>query len=506
MLLNKPKRAWIGAPEKGIMASRSVSPGGALLRASRVFSMPPPLPRPSPDLSSMAIFQSDTATLPHPIHLSVATPQSSLSRGDWGFKRPLPLRSTTRTSTPIIRVESIDTLEHITEFGSAADHSLTLQKWQELGLPITTPSVEGVGRGPTPFAMRGEAATNKSVFEDNLDTTVVTERGLLDKDDTRWKFKGPWLAGVTEGEFQSYIDSQVRGRKQEFREFLRTACAESMTRKVRRQATDEEGESPPSIQASDVTEQEIEGYVRELRKDITTLYGLIRKFLDLPPPPNVKVSDSISSLVDGIGGRPANGAGLNLDDLSVSNSPYANTGPPKTHPSAGLGYSRSSAYLVNHPVHGPQKHKTPVEARIVMPKNASVGNFSPVLGVAGFVTPVPNEPSFNFKSSSAHKIGGRNSAVTIVSGLVNIDSDKVGGSKTWVQPKSAMVDSKGRVILSVEGAHPDAVAVKTNKTHEIPEPQYMQPVVQRSRARRETSNRGFGITSADFQGDRNVKG
>src|ERR1700710_2293162 len=119
------------------MASRSVSPGGALLRASRVFSIPPPLPRTPSDLSSTAVFSSDTATLPHPIHLSVITPQSSLARGDWGFKRPLPLRSTTKTSTPVIRIESIDTYEQVTEFGSAADHSLTIKKWEEMGVPIT---------------------------------------------------------------------------------------------------------------------------------------------------------------------------------------------------------------------------------------------------------------------------------------------------------------------------------------------------------------------------------
>src|ERR1700710_1203320 len=122
------------------MASRGVSPGGALLRASRIFSIPPPLPRPASDLSSIAIFNSETATLPHPIHLTITTPQTSLARGDWGFKRPLPLRSTTRTSTPLIRVHSIDTYEHITEFGSASDHAINLQKWQEMGVPLTIPN------------------------------------------------------------------------------------------------------------------------------------------------------------------------------------------------------------------------------------------------------------------------------------------------------------------------------------------------------------------------------
>src|SRR5690554_1357851 len=111
------------------MSTRSVSPGGALLRASRMFSVPAPLQRPVSELASTVTFNSDSATLPHPTQLSISTPPSSLSKGDWGFKRNLPLRSTTKTSTPVIRISAVDTYEHITEFGSAADHTLTLRKW-----------------------------------------------------------------------------------------------------------------------------------------------------------------------------------------------------------------------------------------------------------------------------------------------------------------------------------------------------------------------------------------
>jgi hypothetical protein len=244
------------------MAGRSVSPGGALLRASRVFSIPPPLPRPAPEISLNSVRYSDTATLPHPIQQSITTPQSSLARGDWGFKRPLPRRSTTRTSTPIIRVESIDTLERITEYASAADHSLTLQKWQEMGVPITVPQSTGPRRATDTKNMSSSFyamnESGQSVFEDKFDSTVQVERGLLDKEDTRWKFKGPWLAGLSEGEFHEYIHKNIRGRRQEFRHFLRSACAEDMTRQQRRLAMEGDGEVKEAIQAEEVTEEQLD--------------------------------------------------------------------------------------------------------------------------------------------------------------------------------------------------------------------------------------------------------
>jgi hypothetical protein len=370
-------------------------------------------------------------------------------------------------------------------------------------MPITTPPV---GKPSTTkySGLIEEEAINTSVFENSLDSTVVTERGLLDKDDTRWKFKGPWLAGVNQGEFNSYIDSQVQGRKQEFRQFLRTACAEDITRRLRRQATEQDGEIPATVRAIDVTEEQLDNYIRTLRSDITSLYGLIRKFLDLPPAPNVKVDSQIKSWFQNTEHIPMT---IGKEDFSHSNSPYADSGPPKTHPSAGLGYARSSAYLVNHPVHGPQKNKTLVPARIVMPRNAPGGNFSPVLGVAGFVVQVPKEPSFNTRHETRNynKINQRNSTGPQVPGLINVELDKVGGSKTWVLPKSAMVDSKGRVMLTVEGAHPDAVAVKENKTHELPQRFDLESLTpqrsvapRRPKSMQETLSYGFGLGSVDL--------
>ncbi|KAK2624441.1 hypothetical protein QTJ16_006391 [Diplocarpon rosae] len=441
------------------MASRGVSPGGALLRASRVFSIPPPLPRPVGDLQSAQVFGSDTATLPHPIHQTITTPQASLARGDWGFKRPLPLRSTTRTSTPFIRVEAIDTFEHITEFGSAADHSVTLQKWQEMGVPLSTPQPKS----------RGEfrIVPPRSVFEEEIDSIADNDRDLLGQDDLRWKFKGPWLAGQTEGDFKKYLVDDVRKQKPEFQRYLRAACANSLTKEAQ-QAALENGISDvviAPIKEADITEEQFTKYVKRLRNTRTELYKLIRKFLDLPPAPSgsASVAEQLLSYM-----QP--GQAIDKSSIAVSKSPYADTGPPKTHPSAGLAYSLSNAYTYNHPVHGPQKEHQPVPARVIMPRNAAAGSFGAALGVGGFVVELPaGHQSFHIADKGLSALRNA-SKMTLIPGTQNIEPQKVGGSKAWVLPTSARVDPKGRIIMNVDVADPAAVAVHEGREHEIPVP------------------------------------
>lgn len=468
------------------MASRSVSPGGALLRASRVFSIPPPLPQPQGDLSSGAVFNSNSATLPHPAHLSITTPQASLKRGDWGFKRPLPLRSTTRTSTPFIRVKSIDTFEHITEFGSAADHTLSLQKWQEMGVPLSTPA-KATSDSNFRFA---EEASGKSVFEDSIDKIAPVEGQGLGKDDVRWKFSGPWLAGLTEGKFNEYVLKEVRKRKVDFREFLRTACATETTQSQKRRAT-EEGAKIEDIplQASDITDEQLTEYIKVLRRDRTKLNKHIRSFLDLPPSPSFKMSEEFLDPFQQIF------IDVQQQVQATSDSPYADSGPPKTHPSAGLSYSRTSAHTFNHPLYGPQKYPPPVQARVVMPKGAATGNFAPVLGVGGFAVDVPGAMT-SFKSSPKD--------VDKFPGLDKVDPDAVGGSKAWVHPRHARIDPKGRVLLNVVKADPEAIAVKEGRVGDIPT-EYTKPIPRRpsfspSGSGASSYGSGYGVRGQDFSG------
>ncbi|KAB8297686.1 hypothetical protein EYC80_001494 [Monilinia laxa] len=475
------------------MASARMSPGGALLRASRVFAIPNPLPRPTGTLSSQAIYDSDTATLPHPIHQSISTPPSSLARGDWGFKRPLPLRATTRTSTPIIRVEAIDTFEHVTDFHSAADHSLTLQKWQEMNIPISTPrsskSVASMYRDQN-------IPKHQSVFEDGIDTTTSAQNGPAlvgqgqGRGDTRWKFSGPWLAGLTEGEFQSYVAKEVGRKKSEFQKFLKESCAAALTQEARAKARKDDAEisEVPTISVADISEEQFSSYIRRLRSEISTLYLQIRAFLDLAPAPVRKSVDEAEELYTDIASPRRS------TPVEVSTSLYAESGPPKTHPSAGLSYGRSSSWVYNHALYGPQAHPPPVEARIVMPKNAS--GSVPVLGVGGVAVDVPaGFPAFDLKSGPVH-----NHRPDAVPGLLYVEPEKSGGSKTYVEPKHAYIDAKGKIVLSVIPADADAVAVKEGKVDEIPERlqrPYTPPAKFGGYTKQNGSGEGYGL-SVDF--------
>jgi hypothetical protein len=217
------------------------------------------------------------------------------------------------------------------------------------------------------------------------------------------------------------------------------------------------------VKASDVTDQQLTEYIRSLRRNLADLNKQIRRFLDLPPSPNQK-SNNVQSFFASITG--------DIPALPTSSSPYANSGPPKTHPSAGLSYGRIGSHTFNHPVYGPQSNRTPVQARVVMPRNAG-GGFAPLLGVGGFVTDVPASDYTNQKVLS-HKKRRELARNPVISGLQYIEPEKVGGSKGWVNPKHASIDAKGRVVLTVEAADPEIVAVHTGTVGDIPD-QYQRP-------------------------------
>ena len=154
---------------------------------------------------------------------------------------------------------------------------------------------------------------------------------------------------------------------------------------------------------------------------------------------------------------------INSEDyLPKSNSPYAETGPPKTHPSAGLSYLRTNRYIYNHPIYGPQEHPPPIQGRIVIPKNANVGSFAPKLGIAGVVTDSPLTESFNTSDSSAKAKQGKSRKRTHP-GLLNIEPDKFGGSKVYLRPGTASIDPSGRIDLRVESGEGPALAILLGK-------------------------------------------
>jgi Mitochondrial ribosomal protein subunit len=480
------------------MAARNVSPGGALLRASRIFSIPAPLPKPASEIASTVLYNSDTATLPHPTHLTITTPPSSLSRGDWGLKRSLPLRSTTKSSTPLIRVGSIDTLEHITEYQSAADHALTLQKWQEMNMPLSMPGT----REDRAAKMSSRRIPGGSVFEEDLSPNSAG-RTAAKPDDMRWQFGGPWLARLTVGEFNEYVQKTIRERKAEFHAFLKENKAREDT-KAAQQAAREKGEDfQRPLTAKDITDEQLRIYVRELRRDPAALFRLIGFFLDLPPAPSPSgfVAEQMAHFVESmnIGPRGKTPTIRSEDFLPTSNSPYSETGPPKTHPSAGLSYLRTNNYIYNHPVHGPQERPPPIEGRIIMPKIPEKQNFVPKVGIAGVVADAPTGDGFTLATTSKSRYGQERRPT--YPGLSSLEPDRVGGSKLWLHPERATIDSNGQIDLKVASGDGPALAVHQGRVNEMynlgRQPmQHIKPLPQPKTA----TPKGYGLESQGASG------
>lgn len=339
------------------------------------------------------------------------------------MKRPLPLKTTLKTSTAMVRVNQVDSMEQVTDFRPAADHGLTLLKFQEMNIPMVLPSKKGGHE---------LAAPGKSVFEDNVDFTADAAGRSSDGVDVRWKFSGPWLAGMSDGELKKYLAKVVRAKRPAFRHFLRKTLAEQLTENENKEAHDAGREPLPPILPQDILKDELVDFLRRLREDRPQLYSLVGKFLDLAPiaPPEAGSKTKWANTM------------LGKSQTVTAVSPYAEDGPPITHPSAGLSYLRTASFLENHPYYGPQARHTAVKARVVAPRKAQ-GNLGPKLGVGGFITNVPG-------GSSTFNMGKvRGATRERIPGIEQLDPKIEGGAKYYVAPVSATVDSRGHTIVKV---------------------------------------------------------
>ena len=413
------------------MSMKKVSPTANLLRTSRLFSLPPPLPKPSLDLTGSAIFESDSATRPHPTHAAIETTNSSLGRGDWGLKRPLPLRSTTKSSTPTIYIDNVDSIDHITDFGSAADHVLTLRKWQEMGTPLSMAEDKSIR------ASMQQARHPRSVFESSHDNTFHDDSDPLKK---RWKYRGPWLAGKTQGEFKQYMERDIKSRRLDFKRFLRERLTEDRRVARLREATEggEDLEGPDSVT---VSEGDVELYIKGLRKDEHKLHKLVEEYLDLPR------------------------------DRGTATTTYDKKGPPTTHPSAGLSYIRTGSYTYNHPLLGPQEDPAPIQARVIRPQTtaAFAKHDRALIGVGGVVA---EDDRFTFTRD--------------FTGITGYNPDIPGGAKLYIRvPTRASVDSRGRIEISTRRPR-NRAAEDIAKGHYQPEVAEPPPAAHDAVRNRET--------------------
>ncbi|KAI1133740.1 mitochondrial ribosomal protein MRP51 [Nemania abortiva] len=400
------------------MASRSVSPGAALLRSSRMFSIPNPIPASPGDHSAATKHHSATATIPYPTHLTITTPSTSRIIGDWGFKRPLPLKTTTQQTIPLVRIRQMDSTEHVTDFRSASDHTMTLKKFQELNMPISVPAARKNDKDLV-------ALYPKSVFEEDGDVTSMEPEQARSTENKRWKFKGPWLAGMTNGEFNKWLENNVRTRRSEFRAYLKEIYAKELTEERRSQAVRDQLPIPPEVKASEITELQFMDYLRDLRQDRLVLFRHVSRFLDLAP--LATEAQFLSTMK------------INRAQQFDKENPYSVNGPPITHPSAGLSYLRTPNFIDNHPIYGPQRNHPPVKARVLKPRYPSVGVIDPVIGVAGFVA----------NRTTDQRILGYTHNSPRAAALSRLEFEHRGGAKLYYKLDSATIDSRGRVNLDI---------------------------------------------------------
>jgi hypothetical protein len=433
-----------------------LSTAATLLRNSRLFALPTPIQAANPLTSAKPQGWSDSATSAYPTHAAIQTLDSSRSRGDWGVKRPLPLRSTTRSGNPIIRINGVDTIDHITDYSSASAHTITLEKWQSLNPVIKVPHARF-----TLFEDPDKEDKGPSVFEkwvdntqDRKDYNPAVENVTPGHEPKRWVFSGPWIAGQRDYEFTTYLEKKVRPRKAEFRQFVRERFIQQELYNQRRISQERGDESSPQK----ITPAQFRTHLKSLRNDPQLLGRLIHQFLDLPPSPRVEVSD-YSAIKDKDRYETTSG---NIGTIPASTPYYATHGPPITHPSAGFSYLRTRAHTPNHPLLGPQLNAPPIEARILQSKSrdSSAAYGRAIVGVAGLTS-----------HWSAKFSGGSNSKTDV--GIEKFDPDVPGGSKIWVNTSHVKVDSQGKLLFHVSRADQDAVAIQTagKQVEVVPEPE-----------------------------------
>ncbi|CAK7270048.1 hypothetical protein SEPCBS57363_003904 [Sporothrix epigloea] len=443
------------------MATKTVSPGAALLRSSRLFSLPAKLPQIN-DAAHLNLGFSETATTSLPTMQAIASPRISRRNGDWGLKRTMPPRANSSRQDPLIRIHQLDSIEAITDYGSATGHNRTLRKWQSLNMPITS---------QTETEQRQQLA-GRSVFEESVDVIAIDPADRHTAEDRRWKFEGPWLAGINEGEFQTYLRKKVRTRRSEFREFLREQLAADRNAAAAVEAVDLgiDAATAQPVTASGITEDELTEYLRFLRHDRLRLYRIVGKFLDLVPvEPSNKVYKNLarstaSGFLAPLASLTASSSSYSLPSLTSlssaasvgsAGSPWSQDGPPSTHPSAGLSYLRTAAYLDNHPVYGPQKVHPPVNTRVIQPRT-SFGSWTAKVGIAGFIVDNP----FGESAYRSTRNSGINNSARTIPELSIIDPAVQGGAKIPARVVSAKVNSHGRLVVSATEADPEALLVR----------------------------------------------
>lgn len=347
------------------------------------------------------------------------------------MKRELPMARLKKQIQPLIALTRLDAYEKVTEFRSVGGYYGTLRKWQAMDVPM----MRRAGPNKAQSATTTSTDAIESVFEKKFDTLASPDAHR----DDRWRFKGPWVGAQPESEFLTFLERDVRNKRAGFQEYMRAQCAAAINKKAKaemfsRGVVDE----AKVVTASDVTDEQFDDFMRQMRADRRDLFNYIRTYFDLPPR-NPQHDGDLMKAMDGQG---ALSNFLSAVPRELSNSPYASNGPPKTHPSAGMYYTRTPAVTPNHFLHGPLKDPLPVLAR-VMPTQRSKRR---LLGVAGFIVAADTVADFDPLGKSRY--------------LKQFERQH-GGEKSWVTTSSADVQPDGKIMLRLRPAHDASVDALT---------------------------------------------
>lgn len=337
---------------------------------------------------------------------AITTPASSAARGHWGLKRDLPLRSTAKVG--FLRYSDLDNWAHMTTFESARDDVYTLKKWQEMDLSISKDvAFTMTAENPRAFQVK------LSVFDGDGD---VPEK-------YKWRYDGPHLANMSQAELRAYIEKKVIPRRHEFYRFVakRQAVEKLRERYIKMGRIDNESDLQAEVE--ELREKDVKQAVERIREKYTEMGKIhdesslrkdAEKLLDKDVKINIQALRAdvpyLDSLVSDF---------LDLPSMTV---------PYRTHPSAGLHYTRSDSHVYNDPELGPQEFGRTVPGRRLN-YQSGIGSLAGVGGVAAAV-----------KEASATQTRG-------------IPDDRTAVSKYWLQ--KASINAHGRIMMEVQEVRRD---------------------------------------------------
>jgi hypothetical protein len=424
------------------------------------------------------IVSSDTATTPYPTHQAIWSPMSSRQRDDWGFKRPIPSKSTKTVAA--INVKVIDTPEKVTDFEDGSAHVKTLRKLQELNLSLSRGNVSGyrsLQRDPRAYA---------SAFEPDLDNTARdgVERDPLasssrsDSIPSRWKFRGPDFRYMCDAEFSKWVQTKVKPRMPEFMEQLKIRShrqyakkfAEARPQRTRQRSQREEDESEGERDVlrrtfyswmAQLDDGALKSYVESLQngssleKSDASFQEYAERAYSWPSSDILQLKKSAEeTLADNLSANWSHDEKLfrvtshrdgNVDFMerfldvphalhSYQSYRYANQ---TTHPSAGLSYRRAQALVPNHHLYGALKKPTPTRARVLPIQSDRRDRSRTAAGGLAGVTLHGSQQDFV------------NDSDVIPAPVPNATH---AGMKKWMVPTGARINADGRVILVAEPA------------------------------------------------------